>query len=52
MDVWLTPGISPLLYRMEENIGGVKIWRMTLNLPNYPHPNILLAKKTANQALN
>ena len=27
-------------------------WRMTINLPNIPHPNILLVKKIANQALN
>ena len=40
------------VYRMEGNFGAVKIWRLTMNSPNFPHPNILAVKKIANQASN
>ena len=44
--------ISSLRYRMEGNFGAVKIWRLTMNSPNFPHPNTLVAKKIVNQASN
>ena len=44
--------VPTIQYRMEGNFGAIKIWRITMNSPNFPHPNILVAKKIANQASN
>ena len=47
--------LNPSTYRMEGNFGAVKIWRiwrLTMNSPNFSHPNILVEKKIAKRASN
>ena len=36
---------------MEGNFGTVRIWRMTMNLPNFPHPNILAGEENSKPSL-